>query len=86
MWESDAASCSYAGVATDGQDLLVSSLTTGTTGPGGLTGFDFATGEVTRRFGFPEGIVQLGTLHGHLVGFSRTFEEIGRASCRERVL
>ena len=76
VWESDAASCSYAGVATDGQDLLVSSLTTGTTGPGGLTGFDFATGEVTRRFGFPEGIVQLGTLHGHLVGFSRTFEEV----------
>ena len=76
LWETDAPSCSYAGLATDGQDLLVSSITTGTTGPGGLTGYDFATGEVTRRFGFPDGIVQLGTNQGQLLGYSWTFEEV----------
>ena len=76
VWEAEAPSCSYSGLLTDGQDLLVGSITTGTTGPGGLTGYDFATGEVTRRFGYPAGLVQLGTFQEHLLGYSRTFEEV----------
>lgn len=76
VWESEAPSCSYSGLTTDGQDLLMTSITTGTTGPGGMTGYDFATGEVTRRFGFPAGIVQLAAHEGQLLGYSRTFEEV----------
>ena len=41
-----------------------------------MTGYDFATGEVTRRFGLPEGIVELGTYQEQLLGYSRTFEEV----------
>ena len=44
VWEAEAPSCSYSGLATDGRDLLVRSITTGTTGPGGMTGYDFGTG------------------------------------------
>lgn len=76
VWEAEAPSCFYSGLTTDGQSLLMTSITTGTTGPGGMTGYDFATGEVTRRFGFPPGIVQLTAHHGQLLGYSRTFEEV----------
>jgi outer membrane protein assembly factor BamB len=76
VWETEAPACSYSGLLTDGQDLLVGSLAAGTTGLGGLTGYDFATGEVTRRFDFPAGLVQLGPFQEHLLGYSRTFEEV----------
>ncbi len=76
VWEAEAPSCFYSGLTTDGHSLLMTSITTGTTGPGGMTGYDFATGEVTRRFGLPAGIVQLAAHDGQLLGYSRTFEEV----------
>lgn len=74
-WEADAPSCPYSGLATDGQDVLVTSITT-SAGAGGMTGYDFATGEQTRRFPLPEGVVELGTYREELLGYSRTFEEV----------
>ena len=76
VWEAESPACSYSGLLTDGQDLLVGSIDTVATGPGGLTGYDFATGEVTRRMGFPAGLVALGPFQEHLLGYSRTFEEV----------
>ena len=51
VWEAEAPSCSYSGLATDGRDLLVRSITTGTAGLGGMTGYDFgtSTGDQTVR-------------------------------------
>ena len=66
----------YSGLTTDGQDLLVRLDHHRHHRAGRLTGYDFATGEVTRRFGLPAGIVQLGPYQGQLLGYSRTFEEV----------
>ena len=76
VWEAESPACSYSGLLTDGQDLLVGSIDHVATGPGGLTGYDFATGEVTRRIGLPAGLVALGPFQEHLLGYSRTFEEV----------
>lgn len=75
QWRAEAPGCSFSGLATDGRDVLVPSIASGTGGPGGVAAFDLATGERTRRLGFPDGIVQAQVLGRHLLGLSRTFEE-----------
>ena len=41
-----------------------------------MTGFDLATGQETRKVRYPEGVSDVQLLHGLLVGWSYTTEEI----------
>ena len=75
VWRTDIPRLGPVTMSTDGRDLLLMSASNGDE-VGGLTGYDFATGEQTRRLPFPEQVSQIELVHGLLLAWSRYGDEV----------
>jgi outer membrane protein assembly factor BamB len=81
VWKQDVPSSSMGALATDGRDLLLSSTFPGGTleeladMTGGMTGYDLATGEKTRYIPYPEGVGDVQSFRGLLIGWSPTSDD-----------
>ncbi|WP_421743357.1 PQQ-binding-like beta-propeller repeat protein [Cellulomonas sp.] len=81
VWQREVPVASVGSLATDGRDLLMSSTSgdaaLGSDGVrGGMTGYDLATGEQTRHVPYPEGVGDVMTHLGLLLGWSPESGEV----------
>ena len=63
-------------LATDGRDLLLMSPEYDGSDEGRVTAYDLATGQETRQIPYPEGVSDVQMMHGLLVGWSYSTQEV----------
>ena len=76
VWRTQLPASGAGALATDGRDLLLLSTGYDSGEEGGMTGYDLATGHETRTVRYPAGVSDVQMLHGLLVGWSYTTEEL----------